>query len=152
MIDDGVETELAIQFNSLKSFIHEQPATTRIGLAYLRNGSANIVAPLTTDREKVAKALRVPLGEAGISSSPYLGISDLVKKWPGADARREVLLISSGIDPLLPPDPQNPYLRKPSRTRSAREFWCTRFTTPRRAMRGIAYRALIGQLPLGTGR
>jgi hypothetical protein len=112
VIDDGDDTEMGIQFNSLKGFIDGQPETTRIGLAYLRNGSANIVAPLTTDHDKVAKALRLPLGEPGISSSPYLGISDLVKKWPPADARREVLLISSGIDPLSPPDPQNPYLQK----------------------------------------
>ena len=41
-----------------------------------------------------------------------MGISDLVKKWSAADARREVLLISSGIDDWSPPDPQNPYLLK----------------------------------------
>jgi hypothetical protein len=112
VIDDGADTDLGIQFTSLKTFINEQPGTTQIGLAYLRNGSANIVAPPTTDRERIAKALRLPLGEPGISSSPYLGISDLVKKWSPAEARREVLLISSGIDPLSPPDPQNPYLQK----------------------------------------
>ena len=44
-----------------------------------------------------------------------MGISDLVKKWPASDTRhgdtrREVLLISSGIDPWSPVDPQNPYL------------------------------------------
>jgi hypothetical protein len=111
-IDDGEDTDLGTQFNSLKVFINGQPATTRIGLAYLRNGAANIVAPLTTDREKIARALRLPLGEPGIAASPYMGISDLLKKWPAADARREVLLISSGIDPWSPPDPQNPYLQK----------------------------------------
>jgi hypothetical protein len=41
-----------------------------------------------------------------------MGISDLVKKWPAADARREVLLISSGNDPWSPPNPENPYLQK----------------------------------------
>jgi hypothetical protein len=41
-----------------------------------------------------------------------MGISDLVKKWPAADARREVLLITSGVDPWSPPDPENPYLQK----------------------------------------
>jgi hypothetical protein len=112
VIDDGEDTELGSQFASLKSFINGQPATTRIGLGYLRNGSADIAAPLTGDHDNVSKALRLPLGEPGISSSPYLGISDLIKKWPAADARREVLLISSGVDPFSPPDPQNPYLQK----------------------------------------
>jgi hypothetical protein len=110
VIDDGTDTDLGAQFGSLKTFINEQPATTRIGLAYLRNGAAQIVAPLTADRSQIAKALRLPVGDPGISASPYMGISDLVKKWPAAAARREVLLITSGIDPWSPPDPQNPYL------------------------------------------
>ena len=112
VIDDGEDTDLGLQFKSLKSFIEEQPETTRIGLAYLRNGAANIVAPLTADHAAVTKAIRLPLGQPGISASPYMGISDLVKKWAANDARREVLLISSGIDPWSPPDPQNPYLQK----------------------------------------
>ena len=62
-------------------------------LAYLRNGSANIAVPLTTDRAQLAKALRLPLGEPGIAASPYMGIADLVKKWAGCGCmRREVLL------------------------------------------------------------
>jgi hypothetical protein len=112
VIDDGEDSDLGLQFGSLKAFVNGQPGTTRIGLAYLRNGSANIAAPLTTDRAAFVKALRLPLGEPGIAASPYMGISDLVKKWSAADARREVLLISSGIDDWSPPDPQNPYLLK----------------------------------------
>ncbi|HEX4134390.1 MAG TPA: hypothetical protein VHY84_07275 [Bryobacteraceae bacterium] len=112
VIDDGEDSDVSIQFGSLKAFINGQPGTTRIGLAYLRNGSANIVAPLTTDHAQLVKALRLPIGQPGIAASPYMGISDLVKKWAPADARREVLLITSGIDPWSPPDPQNPYLQK----------------------------------------
>jgi hypothetical protein len=112
VIDDGEDTDLGLQFKSLKAFVEEQPDTTRIGLAYLRNGAANIVAPLGADHAAVTKAIRLPLGQPGISASPYMGISDLVKKWPANGARREVLLISSGIDPWSPPDPQNPYLQK----------------------------------------
>jgi hypothetical protein len=111
-IDDGESTDLGSQFNDLKAFINGQPGSTRIGLAYLRNGSANIVAPLNADHAQVAKALRLPLGQPGISASPYMSVTDLIKKWPAADARREVLLISSGIDPWSPPDPQNPYLQE----------------------------------------
>jgi hypothetical protein len=112
VIDDGEDADLGNQFGSLKTFINGQPDTTRIGLAYLRNGSANIAEPPTTDRAQLAKALRIPLGEPGIAASPYMGIADLIKKWPTADARREVLLISSGADPWSPPNPENPYLRK----------------------------------------
>lgn len=112
VIDDSEDSDLGLQFGSLKDFINEQPVTTRIGLAYLRNGSANIAAPLTEDRAQIAKALRIPLGEPGISASPYMGISDLAKKWSPSAARHEVLLFTSGIDPWSPPDPENPYLQK----------------------------------------
>ena len=112
-IDEGEDTDLGNQFRSLKDFIHGQPGTARIGLAYLRNGAANIVAPLTTDHDQVARTIRLPLGEPGVAASPYMGISDLVKKWPASGNRREVLLISSGIDPYYsPPDTQNPYLQE----------------------------------------
>ncbi len=110
-IDDGVDTDIGNQFNSLKSFIAEQPASTRIGLAYLRNGEALIASPLTSDRLQLGRALRLPLGQAGISASPYVSLSDLTKKWPATGAvRREVLVISNGIDPYSPADPLNPYL------------------------------------------
>jgi hypothetical protein len=113
VIDDGTNTDVASQFGDLKKFIEGQPASTQIGLAYLRNGAVEIVAPMTGDRAALEKKLRIPLGQPGIAASPYLGISDLIRKWPAADARRQVLLISSGIDPFYsPPDPQNPYLLK----------------------------------------
>lgn len=112
VIDDGTSADLASQFGSLKSFINAQPSNTRIGLAYLRNGAAVVVAKMTADHAQVANALRLPMAQPGISASPYMGISDLVRKWPAAEARREILLISSGIDPWSPPDPENIYLQK----------------------------------------
>lgn len=112
VIDDGEDTGLSLQYASLKEFINGQPPTTRVGLAYLQNGSARIAAPLTSDHDNVGKAFRIPLGQPGISASPYIGISDLIKKWPATDSRREILLISSGIDPLEPADPENLYLQK----------------------------------------
>ena len=112
VIDDGDDSDLGLQFGDLRSFMAAQPATTKIGLAYLQNGAARVVAPMTADHEAVSKALRSPLAQPGISSSPYMGISDLIKKWPAANARREVLLIASGIDPWSPPDPQDIYLQK----------------------------------------
>jgi hypothetical protein len=112
-IDDGSSTDLGLQFSALKNFVNSQPEGTRVGLAYLKNGSADIAMPVSAGPEQFAKALRLPMGVAGISASPYMGISDLIKKWPAADARREILLISSGIDTYYTsPDPQNPYLQE----------------------------------------
>jgi hypothetical protein len=110
VIDDGESSDLALQYGDLKNFMSSQPATTRIGLAYLSNGEARIAVHPTADCAQVEKALRSPLSQPGIAASPYMGVSDLIKKWPATDARREVLLISSGIDPWGDNDPQNLYL------------------------------------------
>ncbi len=112
VIDDGASSDLALQYGDLKNFMASQPATTQIGLAYLQNGMARIATVPTADRAQVEKVLRSPLAQPGIASSPYMGVTDLVKKWPVTDARREVLLISSGVDPWGDNDPQNIYLRQ----------------------------------------
>ena len=112
VIDDGESSDLALQYSDLKNFMASQPSTTRIGLAYLQNGEARISVAPTADRGQIARVLRVPLARPGIASSPYMGVEDLIKKWPAADARREILLISSGIDPWGDNDPQNIYLRQ----------------------------------------
>jgi len=110
-IDDGLDTDIGSQFPSLKSFIAEQPEFTHIGVAYLSNGEALIAAPFSSSREQAARALRLPLGDPGISASPYISLSDLIRKWPATGDRREILVISSGIDPYSPADPLNPYLQ-----------------------------------------
>ena len=98
LIDDTARASLGLQLDSLKKFIEEQPETTAIGVGYMRNGTVFTVQNLTKDHAAAAKALRLPLGGAG-STSPYLSISDLMKKWPVSENRREILMITSGIDP-----------------------------------------------------
>jgi len=50
------------------------------------------------------------VGIAGGAASPYMSISALVKKWPETTLRREVLMITSGIDLYYGAGPDNPYL------------------------------------------
>jgi hypothetical protein len=111
LIDDGTDTELGIQFNDLRQFIESQPSTTQVAVGYMRNGTVMETQGFTQDHAKAAKALRLPLGSGSINASPYVSLSDFVKRWPESNVRREVLMISSGIDPLYPsPDIQDPYL------------------------------------------
>ncbi len=111
VIDDADSTKLGSQFGDLKSFINAQPASTQIGIAYLRYGMAEILQAPTADHARAANALRLPLGEFGIDASPYVALSDLIKKWPPTEARREILAIMSGIDPYYQsPDMFDPYL------------------------------------------
>ena len=114
LIDETSRDSLGLHFQSIANFIEEQPATTTIGVGYMRNGMVSTVQDLTKDHALAAKSLRLPLGAAVGYTSPYLALSDLMKKWPVTGDRREVLMITGGIDPLgggFANDPfNNPYL------------------------------------------
>ena len=98
LIDDDSGLNLGSQLESIKQFMNAQPASTKIGVAYMQNGVARIVQNLTNDHAQAAKALRLPMGVAGVNASPYFALSDLVKQWPASTERREVLMITDGID------------------------------------------------------
>jgi hypothetical protein len=97
-IDDNADTSLGTQLEDIRQFIDAQPPSTKIGIAYMRNGTAEIVQALTADLSQADKALRLPLGIGGANASPYFSLTDLVKKWPASSDRREVLMVSDGID------------------------------------------------------
>lgn len=98
LIDDALDTSAASQWNDLKAFIMAQPANTSIAVGYAINSSVQVAQDFTTDHELAAKALRIPRGQLGIGSSPYLAVIDWLKRWPDTGSRRSLLLISSGID------------------------------------------------------
>jgi hypothetical protein len=111
LLDDGSNMTVGRQLDDIKKFILAQPESTKVGLAYMQNGTANIVQNLTSDHDAVSKALRLPLGSAGANGSPYFAISDLVKRWQPGAPRREVLMVSDGIDRYYGAgDYQDPYL------------------------------------------
>jgi hypothetical protein len=99
LLDDGSTTStLGSQLGDIRQFILQQPSSTKIGIAYMRNGIAWIAQKPTSDHAAAAKALRLPFGMASANGSPYFSLSDLVKRWPKSDSRREVLMISDGYD------------------------------------------------------
>ena len=110
LIDDSSDTSLGSQLEDIRQFILAQPATAKIGLAYMKNGNAVIVQNLTSDHAQAAKGLRLPLGILGASASPYFSLGDLIKRWPEGAARREVLMISNGVDLDWGSGPDDPYV------------------------------------------
>ena len=111
LLDDGSNVTLGTQLDDLRKFIDAQPATTKIGIAYMQNGIARIQQNLTSDHALAAKALRLPMQMAGANGSPYFSLSDLIKHWPATSARREVVMATDGIDRYYGTgDAQDPYL------------------------------------------
>lgn len=111
LLDDGSSDSLGSQLEEIRQFMNTQPASTKIGVAYMQDGIARIEQNLTNDHAQAAKALRLPKGMSGINGSPYFAISDLVKHWPVSTARREVLMVTDGVDRYYGSgDVEDPYL------------------------------------------
>jgi len=98
LLDDGSDSSLGTQLDDIRVFINAQAASTKVGIAYMQNGTARVVQDLTSDHAQAAKALRLPLGARGANGSPYFSLTDLIKRWPASSGRRAVLMASDGID------------------------------------------------------
>jgi hypothetical protein len=98
LMDDGSNTNIGIQLEDIRKFIKAQPSSAKIGVAYMRDGTARIEQNLTSDHALAAKALRLPSGMPGGNASPYFSLTDLLKRWPESENRREVFMASDGID------------------------------------------------------
>src|SRR5258708_3673937 len=110
LVDDASDPSVGGQLDDLRKFMEAQPPTTAIGVAYLRDGGMDLRQNLTTDHALAAKALRIPMGLAGGGSSPYLSLTELIKRWPASKNRHEVFMVSPGID-WLQPGPTDSYLQ-----------------------------------------
>jgi hypothetical protein len=100
LIDDTCDTSIGNSLNDLRDFINAQPATTVVGVAYMSNASIQIAQNFTNDHAAVAKAIRLPRGTVSAMDSPYLSLISLLKGWPEQKVRREILMVSDGIDRL----------------------------------------------------
>jgi len=98
LIDDATEPRLGSQFSELKSFITAQPASTSVGIGYMRNTTVQIAQNFTPDHAQAAQALRLPNGNPGAFGSPYLSVIDLMNRWPEHPNRRVVIMVTDGID------------------------------------------------------
>jgi len=101
LIDDTCDASaIGNNLNDLRDFINAQPATTMVGVAYMSNATIQVVQNLTADHALAVKAIRLPRGTVSSMDSPYLSLISLAKNWPQQKVRREVLMVSDGIDRL----------------------------------------------------
>jgi hypothetical protein len=98
LIDDTSDPSLGSQLDDLRAFINAQPPTTSVGVGYMRNATVQITQNFTTEHSQAARALRLPVASSGAYGSPYLSVIDLMKRWPGHPNRREVIMVTDGID------------------------------------------------------
>jgi hypothetical protein len=100
LIDDTLDTGVGNNLNDIRDFINAQLATTVIAVGYMSNAAVQVAQNFTADHNLAAKALRLPRGSLSTMDSPYLSLISLVKGWPQQNVRREVLMVSDGLDRL----------------------------------------------------
>jgi len=113
-LDDSTRSSsLSTHFDELKAFIESLPPTTEVAIGYMQTGTFALQQAFTTDHEKAAGSLRLPLAMPGENGSPYFALSDLVKRWPSKEPvrRRAVLMLTDGIDRYYGPQTiDDPYV------------------------------------------
>ena len=100
LVDDTLGTGVGNNLNDIRDFINAQPASTTIAVGYMANATVNIVQNFTADHALAVNALRLPRGGLSTMDSPYLSLISLVKGWPQQNVRREVLMVTDGVDRL----------------------------------------------------
>jgi hypothetical protein len=110
LLDDSSNVSLGSQLEDIRQFILAQPVSTKIGIAYMQNGIAQVMQNLNSDHTLAAKALRLPLGSPGANASPYFSLGDLIKRWPENPERREVIMVTDGIDRYWGSGPDDAYV------------------------------------------
>ncbi len=101
LISDSARSSFDTEISTIKQFINSLPASTEIGVGYMRNGTNQMVSNFTRDHASAANSIRLVSGPGGADVSPYDSLSQAIKDWPKTPAeRREVIMISSGIEGL----------------------------------------------------
>ena len=100
LIQDDLVSQVGNELGVTRDFIRSLPQGSRVMVAYITAGSLQVRQPFTTDLERAAKSLRMPVSSEGRSPfNPYVEVIEALKKfqseWTNGNA---VLLISDGLD------------------------------------------------------
>ena len=100
LIQDDLTSQVANEIGVTKDFIRSLPAGSRVMVGYITAGSLQVRQPFTTDLNRAANSLRIPVASDSASAfSPYLEVIDALKKFDSSwRANNAVLLISDGLD------------------------------------------------------
>ena len=99
VVQEDLASGFNLQLKDIERFIRDLPAGTRVMVAYLRGGSAEIRQKFTEDRDRAARSLRIVSGTGNGPRSPYDGLSGILNRFDATpNGRRAVLLFSDGLD------------------------------------------------------
>jgi hypothetical protein len=100
LIQDDLISQVSNELGVTRDFIKSLPRGSRVMVGYITAGTLQVRQPFTTDLEKAAKSLRIPISSIDSAPyNPYVEVLEALKKfqknWSQPNA---VLLISDGLD------------------------------------------------------
>jgi hypothetical protein len=98
LIDDTCDTSIGNNLTDIREFVSGLPATTAVAVGYMSNANVQVTQDFTVDHALAAKGIRLPLGRLSTQDSPYLSLISIIKRWPPQKLRREIIIVSDGID------------------------------------------------------
>jgi hypothetical protein len=100
LIQDDLIARVANELGVTRDFIRSLPPGSRVMVGYITAGSLQVRQPFTTDLDRAASSLRIPIASTSASAyNPYVEVIEALKKFdPNWQGHNAVLLISDGLD------------------------------------------------------
>ncbi len=100
LIQDDLIPQVGNELGVTRDFILSLPKGSRVMVGYITAGTIQVRQPFTTDLNKAASSLRIPIANTSASPfNPYVEVIEALRRfdsnWKGHNA---VLLISDGLD------------------------------------------------------
>jgi len=101
LIQDDLVPQVGSELGVTREFIRSLPKGSQVMVGYITAGSLQVRQSFTTDLDKAARSLRVPIGSTTASPyNPYVEVIEALKKFKneGSTNANAILLISDGLD------------------------------------------------------
>jgi VWFA-related protein len=100
LVQDDLVPAFGTEIGALASFIRRLPEGSHVLVGYMRAGSIQIRQKFTADRERAARALRIPIGTPTSGPfNPYVSVREALKRYQSQPVgRRAMIVISDGLD------------------------------------------------------
>lgn len=101
LIQDDLVPQVGNELGVTREFIRSLPKGSQVMVGYITAGSLQVRQSFTTDLDKAARSLRVPIGSTSASPfNPYVEVIEALKKFKneGSTNSNAILLISDGLD------------------------------------------------------
>jgi hypothetical protein len=100
LIQDDLISSVGNEIRVTANFIRALPNGSRVMVGYITAGTLQVRQPFTTDLDKAARSLRVPLASTSASPfNPYVEVIEALRQFDASwKGRNAMLLISDGLD------------------------------------------------------